>query len=130
MQAPTQASRIVVVGDRNYAHFDYVFKTLDRMRVQHFSDGCCVIQGGNKGVELAAHTWARERGIATVRVDANLKFYAESAFPIRDLWIFKHLEPELIVIFETERFHGKELQETARLSKVPVIVIPQPKELV
>lgn len=91
-------SRILVCGGRG-ANYRFVHKILDKC-VHHFADDFLLIHGGARGADMHAHMWAFYQGCAVMRMDANWDFYPKKAGFIRNSWMLKWAQPELVIAID------------------------------
>lgn len=62
-------------------------------------DNLCIIHGGAKGADSLAGRWANQRGIPTVCMEANWQYYDKQAGMIRNEWMIKYCNPDLVIAF-------------------------------
>lgn len=91
-------SRILVCGGREYT---------DQHRVNAVLDDCCqffesdfvLIHGSARGADRAAMTWAFFKGCAVIEMKANWDYYGKAAGHIRNSWMLKYAQPDLVIAF-------------------------------
>jgi hypothetical protein len=78
---------VAVVGSREFPRLDAVEKFVGKLK-----PGTTVVSGGARGVDQAAATAARKRGLPVVEMLADWNQYGKAAGPIRNGWIADYLE--------------------------------------
>ena len=91
-------SRILVCGGREYKDFKALCAEMDTLS-QWFAPEFVLIHGGARGADMLAHQWAFFRGCPVIRMDANWDFYDRKAGPIRNRWMLKWANPDLVIAF-------------------------------
>jgi predicted polyphosphate/ATP-dependent NAD kinase len=74
--------RILVCGGRDYGNFDHVKQMLDGLLQQHKE--FIIIEGGAKGADTLARTWAQNRNVIVETYVANWQQDGKAAGPIRN----------------------------------------------
>lgn len=118
--------KILVTGDREYHNRAKVKEVLDRY-FNGFQVGC-IIQGGARGADTLAKEYAKEHGICCVQVDANWDYYHKPAGPIRNGWMLKFCEPDIVIAFHTHLVDSrgtKNMIEISRRVGLEVVVIEE-----
>jgi len=88
--------RVLVCGGREYKDAATLFNYLDELRQQ--TGDVFIIQGGAKGADLLAKSWANSRGQPMAEVPANWYKFGKPAGHMRNAWMLL-LEPDLVVAF-------------------------------
>ena len=84
-----------------------------------------IIEGGARGVDSWAGSFAEEHGYPHIKVTANWGFYHRAAGAIRNSWMLD-LQPDLVIAFHPDLEHSKGTKDTvtkARARGIPVEVI-------
>ena len=88
--------RLIVCGGRSYDNFDLLCSVLDSI---HARRGITmVIEGGAKGADAHAATWADNKGIPRVTCHANWRHHNSGAGPKRNK-VMLMLNPNGVVAF-------------------------------
>ncbi len=94
--------RVLVCGGRRYPYPERVYKVLDEIKTR-LGGEFCVIQGGATGADQAAREWCDERFMpcATFHVwwEREGGRIDRSAGPIRNKWMVKYGNPDLVIAF-------------------------------
>jgi hypothetical protein len=85
--------RILVCGGRDFQDYELVCQVLDGL------DPELVIQGGANGADTLSRCWAMERGIPCMEFQAPWLSKGKGAGPVRNAWMIKYGEPDLVVAF-------------------------------
>jgi predicted Rossmann-fold nucleotide-binding protein len=96
--------RVLVCGGRDYDDVKAVYGELDALAREH--GWLTVIEGGAKGADRLARTWARTRGpssfdcsIDVVTFNANWREHGRAAGPIRNAQMLRDGMPDLVLAF-------------------------------
>ena len=89
--------RILVCGGRDYVDVKHLHEVLDS--VYKFYKEICIVQGGAKGADLLAKSWAKLNGVPCFQCDANWDFYDKKAGSIRNQWMLELFKPDLVLAF-------------------------------
>lgn len=88
--------RVLVCGGRDYADWDSLRDTLDRLHVE--TPIALVIHGAARGADSLADEWAKSRGVPRLPRPAKWKELGKPAGPIRNAEMLKD-RPDLVVAF-------------------------------
>ncbi len=91
--------RIIIAGTRT-APDEETMRAIDAGSWQWRFDGDVeieVVSGGCRGPDLAGERWARERGYAIKRFDADWKTHGRAAGPIRNRAMAEYADSAIIV---------------------------------
>ena len=92
--------RVIVCGGRDYdgdAPWNHVMDVLgDLHRKTPIS---AIIEGGARGADSLAKTWALMNGVKCVTVPANWALHGTRAGPIRNARMLHEFSPDLVVAF-------------------------------
>ena len=88
--------KLIVCGGRSYDNFDRLYSVLDNI---HARKGIAmIIEGGAKGADAHAATWADNKGIPRVTCHANWEYFGNGAGPKRNK-VMLMLNPNGVVAF-------------------------------
>ena len=90
--------RILVCGGRNYADFDKFNSVMNYLK-QWFDKDFCIIQGGARGADRLAASWAFFEGCPMLEMRANWDYYGKKAGSIRNTWMLQYANPDLVIAF-------------------------------
>jgi len=89
--------RVLVCGGRAFDDREKLFQSLDRQHaVTPFS---LLIEGGARGADQLAMSWAHERGIEHLRFDADWEARGRAAGPIRNQRMLDEGRPDVVIAF-------------------------------
>ena len=89
--------RLVVCGGRNYDCWDVMWGALN---VIHSGRGiAAIIQGGARGADELARSWAKNRNIPVETYPADWKQHGRAAGPIRNGVMLAESKPDGVVAF-------------------------------
>lgn len=92
------AMKVLICGGRDFDEVDrFVQGMLDFQKLH--GPVTCVIEGGARGADRLARRWARSRGLPVLTVEADWDYYAKGAGPIRNGWMLKFGQPDMVVAF-------------------------------
>lgn len=89
--------RILVCGGRNFADQQYLMDHLDKRHA--FQPITCIIEGGARGADSMARTWAILRGVPYEEYKANWD-NGTSAGPRRNHLMLKQGKPDMVIAFQ------------------------------
>lgn len=89
--------RVLVTGGRAFSDRNAVYDALDRLTPK------LVIQGGARGADYHARTWALKHAVPCITMDAPWKSMGGAAGPARNRWMIEFCEPDLVLAFEGGR---------------------------
>ena len=92
--------KFLITGGRTYNSYETVYAVLEQIAKQFGKDNICIIQGGAKGADLIAKTWAIGNGVCVIQVDANWTFYDKKAGSLRNKWMLDFCQPDYVVAFK------------------------------
>lgn len=90
--------KVLVTGSRNWTDERAIYDALDRY---HGEDERieAIIEGGATGADRIARKWGNGRGLPVLTIEANWDFYDRKAGPIRNGWLLKYGQPDLVLAF-------------------------------
>ncbi|HEY9219529.1 MAG TPA: DUF2493 domain-containing protein [Phenylobacterium sp.] len=89
--------KLLVCGGRDYRDELTLFRALDKIRLEH--PVTMVIQGGAKGADTLARTWAERRLVPFAEYPADWNRHGRGAGPIRNRQMLTDGKPDLVVAF-------------------------------
>lgn len=129
-QRPSQAflvRRILVCGGRDFGITPQDLQLLDAVLTKHCQPGDVIINGGAKGADSAAGTWALQHGYAVEAypVDYALDGKWPGAGPRRNARMYASSHPDLVIAFPG----GKGTASMCRIARhggTPVVEVEEP----
>ena len=115
--------RVLVCGGREFYDLKFVHATLDMIHAK--TPIAVVIEGGARGADDLAHSWAERNNVALATFVADWKLYGKRAGPIRNELMLREGKPDLVVAFPG----GDGTANMVRLAEralVPLIRPPPP----
>lgn len=94
----TKPSRILICGGRDYSDLMKFEDTLSSC-LPFIDNDFCIIQGGQRGADTMAKTWANENGVPCIQVSANWDYYGKRAGMLRNEWMIRYCNPDLVIAF-------------------------------
>lgn len=91
-------SRILVCGGRDFNDREKVFAVLSAS-VEWFDGDFVIIQGDARGADKHSKDWAHAHGHACIGMGAAWDFYGNDAGHIRNGWMLKFAQPDLVIAF-------------------------------
>jgi hypothetical protein len=88
--------RVLVTGGRNYDNVKRVENVLDICHIR-FPD-LQIIQGGAKGADFIAKSWAQKRNVSCVTYNADLKL-GKKAGILRNITMLDEGNPDIVLAF-------------------------------
>lgn len=89
--------RVLVCGGRSYRNHESLFGVLDGL---HSSKTLvAVIDGGARGADWLASSWALEHGVPSQTFRADWKHLGKAAGPIRNQRMIDEGKPDLVIAF-------------------------------
>lgn len=88
-------TRVIVCGGRDYADMAQLSETLGNLK----RDGLTIIEGGARGADAMARTWALVNGVRHETFAANWRAHGKAAGPIRNQRMLDEGEPDLLIAF-------------------------------
>jgi hypothetical protein len=113
--------KVLVCGGRNYRNSGEVDRVLSDLHED--TPIAVVIEGGARGADLFAASWAQRNEIQKVTVAADWEMYGNAAGPMRNKEMLS-LNPDLVVAFPGGRGTAN-MVSIARLANVKVLEITQ-----
>lgn len=113
--------RVLVCGDRAYAHRARVYATLDALGSVE-----TVIEGTATGADTFGGEWADLHGVEHLRFPALWDRYGRAAGPVRNRQMLEEGKPDLVVAFHHDLSQSKgtaDMVRQARKAGVPVEVV-------
>lgn len=89
--------KVLVCGGRDFDRRSFAYKTLDKLHKEHNFD--LVIQGDARGADTIGRDWAFLHGINVRTFSANWEKYGKRAGMIRNSYMLKEGEPDLVIAF-------------------------------
>jgi hypothetical protein len=89
--------KILVCGGRHYSDRETVFAVLDRVACKH--PDLVIIQGGARGADRLAWSWANSRGIETRTFVADWENQGKAAGTIRNKRMLEVGRPDAVIAF-------------------------------
>lgn len=89
--------RILVTGGRKFADINAVSLALAAVHRKRGID--LLIEGGARGADYLARTWAHGNGIPVVTCDADWKRYGNAAGILRNAAMLAKYQPDAVVAF-------------------------------
>ena len=89
--------RLLVCGGRDHTNYQYIAKTLSSYHAKY-----CVsllIEGGARGADSLAASWAEKNGIPAAKVKAPWTALGKRAGPVRNQWMLDLLSPDEVLAF-------------------------------
>lgn len=112
--------RVLVCGGRNYQDGDRVNAVLNKL---HNEAGIsCIIEGGARGADHLAMSWAVDAGVPRERYDADWENQGSFAGPARNKRMLEEGKPDLVIAFPGGRGTA-DMVRKARKSGVEVVEI-------
>lgn len=109
---------ILVCGGRDFIDKDLLYRTLEA------EEPDCILQGGAKGADTLAKSWAEDVGIPCFECKANWNFYDKRAGPIRNAWMLQYMRPDMVVAFPTINSKGTwDMLKKAEQADVMTVVV-------
>lgn len=112
--------RVLVCGGRDYTDRNHVFATLNDFHREHGIT--TIINGGQKGADRLASSWANLRLIECRTFLANWAKYGRAAGPLRNKEMLKEGKPDIVIAFPGNEGTA-DMVERARLARVRVLPI-------
>lgn len=112
--------RVLVCGGRNYGDTARVLDVLDKLHIEAGID--LIIQGGAKGADRHALTWALLTKTPVETYEADWENQGSFAGPMRNARMLAEGKPDLVIAFPGGRGTG-DMVKKARRAGVEVIEI-------
>jgi len=112
--------RVLVCGGRDYANKDVVFEQLDF--AHRFVGIDLIIQGGAKGADALAASWAKAREVECMEIKADWDAHGKAAGPIRNRLMLEQGKPDWVYAFPGGRGTQNMIAQ-AKTALVSVLVI-------
>jgi predicted Rossmann-fold nucleotide-binding protein len=90
--------RILVCGGRKF-HDTYLFYSSMATAREWFEKEFVIIEGGATGADAMAFQWAKEHGVASMRMVAQWDYHGRNAGHLRNGWMLKWGLPDLVIAF-------------------------------
>lgn len=91
--------RVLVCGGRNYNNYNEVARVLNNLYIALDKDNLTIIDGGARGADTLANTWAISNGVKTERFFADWSKHGKSAGPRRNKQMLEEGKPSMIIAF-------------------------------
>lgn len=86
--------RVLVCGGRDFSDFKAVDKLLRELKPS------LIIEGGAKGADRLARSWAEQNGVPVMEFPAPWSRYGRGAGPVRNAWMLEWGQPDVVVAFK------------------------------
>jgi len=90
-------TRVLVCGGRDYQNAREMYRILDGYHTKY--PVSCLIQGGARGADAIARTWAKLRGINCREFPADWDTHGKAAGPIRNQQMLDEGKPDVVIPF-------------------------------
>ncbi len=94
----TGGLRLVVCGGRAFPHWSAMWRVFADIEREH-GPIAAIIQGGARGADEHARTWAKDRGIPVDTYPANWQQHGPAAGPIRNTRMLADSRPDAVLAF-------------------------------
>lgn len=112
--------KVLVCGGRDYDKKEFAFHVLDRAHV-HWNI-TQIIEGGARGVDSIANSWAKARGVDVLTFPADWNKHGKAAGPIRNKQMLEEGKPDHVIAFPGGN-GTKNMIKLAKDAGVPVFEI-------
>lgn len=109
---------ILVCGSHKRGDKEHVFRVLDSI-VQYLDTDFAIVHGGANFIDNFADQWAKQNGYCSICVNANWNFFENKAGPVRNGWMLKFINIDLVVAFDGDN-GTKDMIKKAKASGVTV----------
>ena len=117
--------RVLVCGGRDFSDQGFLNSILD---LYHAKLGfSLVIEGGARGADSLARTWAIRNKVACDEFKANWDAFGRAAGSIRNRLMLEEGKPDFVIAFPGAKGTENMISQ-AKLKKVPVLKIELPNE--
>lgn len=89
--------KVLVCGGRDFKDGRLVYETLDRLHREHGITG--IIEGGAKGADTAAYSWAKIHHLHDRTYPADWTKHGRAAGPIRNATMLAEGNPDVVIAF-------------------------------
>lgn len=110
---------VLVFGGRNYRNKWHVYTVLDSLQ----PSPTCIVEGGAQGADKFARSWAIDRDVPYITVEANWLKFGKAAGPIRNQQMIDEEKPDLGVGFPGGKGTADMLRRL-KAANIPVLEIP------
>jgi CRISPR/Cas system-associated exonuclease Cas4 (RecB family) len=114
-------NRILVCGGRDFRDKDFLFKTLDKLKMKLGGD-IIIIEGGAKGADILAKDWAIKNETPFEEYLADWKTHGKSAGPKRNQ-VMLNSNPNMVIAFSG----GVGTKNMAKIAKNKGVAVWEPK---
>jgi hypothetical protein len=111
--------RVLVCGGRNFTDSQWLYWFLDSFHKTYQID--VIIEGGAKGADRLARTWAINNNIPVETYEADWESHGRAAGPIRNAKMLIEGKPDYVIAFPGGTGTAN-MMEKARNASVPIIV--------
>lgn len=111
--------KVLVTGSRTYSNYGLMCHVLDT--IHRMTGISMVVEGGAKGADRMAKTWAGHRGVPVDTVHAEWQKYGNGAGPIRNRQMLKK-HPDVDVVLAFGKGRGGTDDMVARARKAGYLV--------
>lgn len=110
--------KVLVCGSRHFDNYDWLREELEKYEITE------IIEGGARGADRMAATYARSKSIKFTEFPANWEKHGKAAGPIRNIQMLKEGVPDLVVAFMGPNSRGTaHMVSIAQKAGVETIVI-------
>lgn len=88
--------KVLVSGSREFNNEKLLYTELQKLSPE------LIIQGGARGADALAEMFAVQFGIPCIEMRANWTFFHKAAGPIRNGWMLKYCNPDILLAFPLE----------------------------
>lgn len=113
-------TRVIVCGGRDYYDQDRAFAVLDKLHAE--AGISLIIEGGARGADHLAMSWAAERHVPRERYEADWENQGSFAGPARNKRMLDEGKPDLVIAFPGGRGTA-DMVRKARRAGVEVVEI-------
>ena len=104
--------RVLICGDRDWVDDEKIDKVLRELHGTEKVE--LVIEGGARGADSIGRQAATKMGIPVMEFPANWTFYKKAAGPIRNGWMLRFGQPELVLAFHPDIRNSKGTKDMCR----------------
>ena len=104
--------KVLVTGDRNWTNKKVILRELKKIKGLEL-----VIEGGARGADTLAAECAQELGVPVCIFPANWNYYHRAAGPIRNDWMLKYGQSDLVLAFHNDLDNSKGTKDMVSKAK-------------
>ena len=117
--------RVIVAGSRRGVPRAYVYGVLDALKDGYWEE---IVQGGARGVDFHAKTWANSRGFKVTEFEADWSVQGRGVGPIRNTQMAEYGDM-LIAIWDGSSARTADMIRKARSRDLQVLVFAVGEEI-